>query len=89
MPAVGLGCERRATTSEPTETMKPIMKPNIGPKGRLARGLCAAALFLAAWFAWGLSPWLGLGLGACGAFALFEALRGWCALRAFGLKTRI
>jgi hypothetical protein len=29
-----------------------------------------------------------VGLAAGGVFCLFEALRGWCAARACGLKTR-
>lgn len=36
-----------------------------------------------------LSVWLGAVLAAAGAFVLFEALRGWCVLRACGLKTRL
>jgi len=32
---------------------------------------------------------LGVTLAAAGAFVLFEALRGWCALRACGIKTRL
>ena len=35
------------------------------------------------------SVWLGLVLAASGAFVLFEALRGWCALQACGIKTRL
>jgi hypothetical protein len=69
--------------------MKAFFQPNIGTKGRLARGLCALALFIAAWFTFGSSAWLGLVLGACGVFTLFEALRGWCALRACGIKTKL
>jgi hypothetical protein len=30
-----------------------------------------------------------VGMVACGGFVLFEALRGWCALRACGIKTRL
>ncbi len=62
--------------------------PNIGNGGRLLRGLAAAALMIGAWFAFVASFWLSLLLGLSSLFVLFEALRGWCALRACGIKTR-
>jgi hypothetical protein len=69
--------------------MKNFFSPNIGNPGRLVRGFGALGLFVGAWFAFGFSLWLGVVLVAAGAFVLFEALRGWCALRACGLKTRL
>jgi len=69
--------------------MKPFFSPNIGNQGRLVRGLRAIGLFVGAWFAFGVSIWLGLLLVGSGGFALFEALRGWCALRACGIKTKL
>ena len=69
--------------------MKPFFAPNIGNQGRLLRGLGALGLFVGAWFAFGVSTWLGIVLLALGGFALFEALRGWCGLRACGIKTRL
>jgi hypothetical protein len=68
--------------------MKPFFAPNIGNPGRLVRGLGALGLFIGAWFAFGVATWLGIVLLASGGFALFEALRGWCGLRACGIKTR-
>ena len=68
--------------------MKHFFSPNIGSKGRLLRGCGAVGLFVGAWFALGVSIWLGLLLLVPGGFVLFEALRGWCALRACGIKTR-
>lgn len=32
--------------------------------------------------------WLAIVLAIMGGFTMFEALRGWCALRACGLKTK-
>ena len=64
--------------------MKPFFAPNIGSQGRLLRGLGALGLFVGAWFAFDVSTWLGIVLLAFGGFALFEALRGWCGLRACG-----
>jgi hypothetical protein len=68
--------------------MKPFFAPNIGTQGRLLRGLGALGFLIGAWFAFDVSTWLGIVLLACGGFALFEALRGWCGLRACGIKTR-
>lgn len=69
--------------------MKPFFARNIDNKGRLVRGL--AALFLLAGSAFGFtqSMWLGVGLLLAGGFVAFEALRGWCFLRACGVKTRL
>jgi hypothetical protein len=69
--------------------MKPLFTRNITNKGRLARGLSAAAILAGAGFGFLYSWWLGLLLLGCGLFVLFEALRGWCALRACGIKTRL
>jgi hypothetical protein len=62
---------------------------NLGTKGRIIRGLVAAVLILAAVVAFPVSVGLGLLLLVPGLFVLFEALRGWCALRACGIRTKI
>ncbi|MBM3841170.1 MAG: DUF2892 domain-containing protein [Verrucomicrobia bacterium] len=69
--------------------MKPVFSRNIDNKGRLIRGAGALALFVGAAFGFTVSPWLGIALLGSGAFVAFEALRGWCALRACGIKTRL
>jgi len=69
--------------------MKTPFSRNINNKGRLLRGALALLLFVGAGFGFSAAPWLGLVLAASGAFVLFEALRGWCALRACGIKTRV
>jgi hypothetical protein len=69
--------------------MRLFLAPNIGRNGRRFRGLLALGLFVGAWFAFGVATWLGIVLGAFGVFASFEALRGWCAMRACGIKTRL
>jgi hypothetical protein len=61
---------------------KPFFSPNIDSKGRLLRGLGALSLITGAGFAFTHSGWLSLVLAGSGAFVLFEALRGWCVLRA-------
>ncbi len=69
--------------------MKRQFSPNIDNKGRLLRGTLALLLLIGAGFGFATAPWLGLVLAASGALLLFEALRGWCALRACGIKTRL
>ena len=69
--------------------MKNFFSTNIGNKGRLIRGLGALVLLVGAGFGFTASVWLGVALLASGAFVLFESLRGWCALRACGIKTKL
>ncbi len=68
--------------------MKPLLSPNIDNKGRLVRGLIALALLVGAGFGFTVAAWLGGVLLVSGAFVLFESLRGWCALRACGIRTK-
>jgi hypothetical protein len=68
--------------------VKSFFSRNIDNRGRLVRALMAVGLFVAAGFGFLVSPWLGAGLAALGVFGVFEALRGWCALRACGIRTR-
>jgi len=69
--------------------MKRFFTPNISGKGRLARGISAVVLLAGAGFGFTVSIWLGLILLASGIFVAFEALRGWCVLRACGIKTKL
>lgn len=69
--------------------MKKILAPNIGNKGRLVRALIALGLFASAWLGFGVSVWLGVGLLVSGGFVAFEAVFGWCGLRACGIKTKL
>ena len=69
--------------------MRSLFLRNIDNKGRLIRGLFALALLVGAGFGFTLSPWLGIMLLGSGLFVAFEALRGWCALRACGIKTKL
>jgi hypothetical protein len=81
-----------------TDTICRDMQCNIDSRGkrmRLVSGLVeiASALVLAAAWAWpSRSPlaWIVVILLLLGgAFSIFEAWAGWCALRAMGIKTRI
>jgi hypothetical protein len=69
--------------------VKRILSPNIDRNGRLLRALVAAALFAGCFFIVPLSRIGAISMGIGGLFMLFESLRGWCALRACGIKTRI
>jgi hypothetical protein len=69
--------------------MKSSFSRNISNTGRVVRALGALALLLGAGFGFFVSVWLGAVLAVSGVFVLFEAVRGWCVLRACGLKTRL
>ena len=69
--------------------MKQFFARNINGKGRLVRGLAGLALLAGAALGINESVWLAGLLAAAGLFGLFEALRGWCVLRACGIKTRL
>jgi len=60
---------------------------NIGKHGRLIRGVFAIALLGAALLIAG-PTWARIGLAVAAVFVLFEAVRGWCFLRACGVKTK-
>jgi hypothetical protein len=62
---------------------------NIDNKGRLLRGITSVALLVSAGFGFMFSIWLGVALLVFGLFVAFEALRGWCVMRACGIKTRL
>ena len=68
--------------------MKTPVKPKITGAGRIFRALIAAALLSAALLASALPRLARLAIAAAGVFVMFEALRGWCVLRACGVKTR-
>ncbi len=63
------------------------MKRNIDRRGRLARGGLGILLLLGGACLLSQNVLLAVLFFACGIFALFEAYRGWCALRACGIKT--
>ena len=71
------------------QNVKTRFAPNITKYGRLLRGFSAVVLLVGSGFGFTVSVWLGLVLFAVGVFTLFEAVRGWCVLRACGIKTRL
>jgi hypothetical protein len=62
---------------------------NIDNKGRLLRGISSVVLLVSAGFVFMFSIWIGVALFVSGIFVAFEALRGWCVMRACGIKTRL
>jgi hypothetical protein len=66
-----------------------MLKPNITRAGRIARAIWAVVIFGLGVLAFSWKPWVSILLFAAGAFALFEALRGWCVLRACGIRTKL
>ncbi len=65
-----------------------FLRPNLDTKGRIIRGISALALGVAAVLTWPHSRAAGIALAVSALFVAFEAARGWCALRACGVKTK-
>ena len=68
---------------------KRLFPRNIDGKGRLVRALLALGLFVGAGFGFSASGWLGVALLVLGVFVAFEAARGWCVVRACGIRTKL
>ncbi len=68
--------------------MSRFFKPNLDRHGRLARGVIGALCLIAGIIVVDYVLWLGLIFVAAGLFAIFESLRGWCVMRACGIKTK-
>ena len=62
---------------------------NIDRCGRIVRAVWGVALIIAGVLLWERSTWICLALVAAGAFAFCEAARGWCVMRACGIKTKL
>ena len=69
--------------------MKTFFRPNITRLGRLVRALLAVALIVSGLVAVQRVTWLGELLFVAAAFVFFEAARGWCVMRACGIKTKL
>jgi hypothetical protein len=69
--------------------MGDFFRRNLDWRGRLFRGVIAIVLLAAGVYLFPSLWWAGTLLLAGAAFALFEALRGWCLMRACGVKTRL
>jgi hypothetical protein len=69
--------------------MRNFFARNIDRRGRIVRAVWGVALILAGLLLAGRPPWLCVALFAAGGFALYEAARGWCLMRACGIKTKL
>lgn len=68
--------------------MRKFFSPNIDSRGRLIRGIGGAMFVIGGVIACRYNTWLAVGLILAGGFMLFEAVRGWCVMRACGVKTK-
>ena len=68
--------------------MSRFFKPNLNFHGRMARGVIGTLCLIAGIVLVDYRLWLGLIFVAAGLFAIFESLRGWCLVRACGVRTR-
>ncbi len=69
--------------------MSKFFSRNIDWRGRVARALWGLALIGLGLALRSANRWLCAGLMLAGLFALYEAARGWCLLRACGVKTKL
>jgi hypothetical protein len=69
--------------------MKKFFSPNITGTGRLVRGTTGIALIVAGLLISAPGRWICTALVISGGFVLYEAVRGWCLLRACGLRTKL
>jgi hypothetical protein len=68
--------------------MKKFFSPNLTSSGRALRGVTGVALITAGLLLSAPGRWICLSLVISGGFVLYEAVRGWCFLRACGIRTR-
>jgi hypothetical protein len=68
--------------------MAKLFNPNIDRTGRIIRAVLGLALVIAGLLLSRVQILACVTLVAAGGFVLFEALRGWCIMRACGIKTK-
>ena len=66
--------------------MNPFFAKNLDRRGRLVRGIGGVLLITAAVYVHEDSPRIALALCVVGLFSIYQAIRGWCILRACGAK---
>ena len=69
--------------------MANFFQPNIGRQGRIARGVIGTLCLIAGIILVDFKLWLGLIFVVAGLFAIFESVRGWCLVRACGIRTKV
>jgi hypothetical protein len=68
--------------------MSKFFSRNLDRRGRLFRGIAGLALVAGGLFACSYNVWLCAAFVVAGGFMLYEAVRGWCVMRACGIKTK-
>jgi len=69
--------------------MSKFFRPNIEGAGRWIRSISGLVSLGAAAYVASVGPlWLAIVLAGSGAFMLYEGLRGWCLMRACGVRTK-
>lgn len=68
--------------------MRKFFAANIDGRGRLIRGSLGVALVIGGVVVCSYNLGAAIALIISGGFCLFEAVRGWCVMRACGVKTR-
>ena len=69
--------------------MRNFFARNIDRRGRIVRAVWGFALIFPGLLISGRHPFLCVALVAAGGFALYEAVRGWCVMRACDIKTKL
>jgi hypothetical protein len=67
--------------------MRKFFSRNLETRGRLVRGSLGVALIVAGFLVSEPDGWVCVLLVASGCFVLYEAVRGWCVMRACGIRT--
>jgi hypothetical protein len=69
--------------------MKKFFSANIDSRGRIIRGTLGGLLVIGGVVLCSYNRWAAVVVIVSGGFCLFEAVRGWCVMRACGIKTRM
>lgn len=69
--------------------MARFFERNISFQGRMARGITGGIFLIGGIIAADFTLWACIPLVVIGLFCMFEAVRGWCFLRACGVKTKV
>lgn len=69
--------------------MKRFFARNIDSRGRFFRGVGGVILVIVGMTLCAVNLPLSVALIISGGFMLFEAVRGWCVVRACGIKTKL
>jgi hypothetical protein len=69
--------------------MKSFLAPNLTRTGRIVRAVMATIFLVGGLMCIDHILWLAIVLLASSAFVFFEAARGWCVMRACGIKTKL